>query len=130
MAKNPKSRAIRFDQFSEQLEEVGVSNLQEVQMAKDVSVYIRLGNSIDQGDADEFQARIRSSETSEDVAKVVLDYYPATTDPDEYDEGERGEAQWQTFTEHGGTADRLAALFSSATADQQERLGKLRPRRS
>lgn len=130
MAKAPKSRAIRFDQFNEQLDEVGISNLQEVMLSKTESVFIRLGNSIDKKDADEFQARIRNARESEDVAKVVLDYYPASEDPEEFEEGERGEAQWETFSAHGGTADRLAALWHSATYDQQEQLGKLRPRRS
>lgn len=133
MAKNTSSkklRPIRFDQFAQQLEEVGIGNLQEVQLSKTESIYVRLGNSIDTDDADDFQSRLRSADESEDVAKIVLDYYPATTDPDEYEDGERGEAQWQTFVQHGGTADKLAALWSAATADQKERLGELRPRRS
>lgn len=129
MAKPEKLRPIRFDQFNKQLEEVGINNLQEVQMSKDVSVYIRLGNSIDTEDTDEFEDRIRDAEDSEEVAKIALDYYPETSDPDKFEPLERGEVQWEIFKEHGGTADKMAALWSASTAEQRERLGKLRPKR-
>ncbi|MBM6622672.1 hypothetical protein JTF08_13735 [Micrococcaceae bacterium RIT802] len=120
MAKQPIRRPIRFDQFNKQLDDVGVGNLQEVQLSKDESIWIRLGNSIDQDDAEEFQARMRNAADSEEVALVVLDYYDGAT----------AEEQWELFKSKGGTADRLAALFASATAQQQEDLGKLRPKRS
>lgn len=115
-----KLRPIRFDQFTKQLEEVGVGNLQEIQLSKEDSIWIRLGNSIDADDADEFDAKLRACDTSEEVAMLVLGYKP---DVD-------AEDQWDLFVSHGGTADRLAALYAAATADQAEQLGKLRPRRS
>lgn len=120
MAKNNGLRPIRFDQFKDQLEEVGIGNLQEVMLTKDESIWIRLGNSIDEEDADEFQARLRGAANSEECALIVLDYYPKAT----------AEEQYALFKSHGGTADKLATLYGAATIDQQERLGKLRPRRS
>lgn len=129
MAKNERLRPIRFDQFEKQLEEVGINNVQEVQMTKEVSVYIRLGNSIDAEDTDDFELRMADAGDSEEVAKIVLDYYPETTDPDEFEPLERGEKQWEIFKEHGGTADKMAALWAASTAEQRERLGKLRPKR-
>ena len=120
MAKNNGMRPIRFDQFKDQLEEVGIGNLQEVQLSKEDSVWIRLGNSIDEDDADDFQARLRGAANSLECAMIVLDYYPKAT----------AEEQWALFESHCGTADKLATLYGAATIDQQERLGKLRPRRS
>lgn len=120
MAKNPGLRPIRFDQFKEQLEEVGIGNLQEVQLSKEDSIWMRLGNSIDEEDADDFQARLRGAADSKECAMVVLDYYPKAT----------AEEQFALFESYGGTADKLATLYGAATLDQQERLGKLRPRRS
>lgn len=117
---NAKLRPIRFDQFKKQLDEVGLGNLQEVQLDANTSIWIRLGNSIDSDDADEFQARIRNANDSKDVALIVLGYHPEHS----------ADEQWDLFEAAGGTPDQLAALWSSATADQQERLGKLRPRRS
>lgn len=136
MAKNKNSKAtrpIRFDQFNEQLEEAGIENLQEVQLNKEDSIWIRLGNSIDQEDTEDFEQRLAEAEDSEAAAVVVLDYYPPTSDPDEYEPGERGRKQFDLFQELGGekaTADRLMTLFANASRDQVDRLGKIRPRRS
>lgn len=125
MSKTKGNPVARWSQFEEQLEEVGVQNLQTVEMGKGSdgeveSIVIRLANSIDAPDAAEFAERIQSCETSEDVALVVLDYHP---------DGVSAEDQWATFQRFGGTADKLAAFWTAASADQQERLGKLRPRR-
>lgn len=120
MANDKKLRPIRFDQFKKQLEELGIADLQEVQMGPDAKIFMRLGSGIDRDDDDEFIDRLRAADTSKDAAMVVLDYYPEAT----------AEEQWQIFEEAGGTADQLATLYGSATVDQQERLGKLRPRRS
>lgn len=114
------TRPIRFDQFKRQLEDVGVKNLQEVKMNETESVWIRLGNSIDVEDADEFNNRLEDAADAEEVAMVILDYYPEAT----------AEEQWKTFTKHGGTADQLSIIFANATSEQAERLGKLRLKRS
>lgn len=119
MAK-PTRRPIRLDQFKEQLEEVGIGNLQEIQLSKTESVWIRLGNNINQDDAEEFLDRVRAASDSKEAALVVLDYYPHAS----------AEEQWEKYSAAGGTADELAAIWASATADQQETLGKLRPKRS
>lgn len=120
MAKQARMRPIRFDQFKEQLEEVGIGNLQEVILSKTESVWIRLGNTIDEDDAEEFMGRLRGASESIDAAMVVLDYYPQAT----------AEEQWALLESHGYTSDQLAALWTAATTDQKERLGELRPRRS
>lgn len=113
-------RPIRLDQFQEQLEQVGISNLQEIQLSKDESVFIRLANSIDADDSEEFESRMRSAATSKDIALVVLDYYDGAT----------ADEQWEKFERAGGTADQLALIFRGATNDQAEKLGNLKPRRS
>lgn len=120
MAKNERMRPIRFDQFKKQLEEVGIGNLQEVNLTKTDSIWIRLGNTIDEPDGDEFMDRLRGAADSTEAAMVVLDYYPDAT----------AEEQWELFEANEGTADQLAALWQAATMDQRERLGELRPRRS
>lgn len=119
MAKKTTKRAIRFDQFNKQIEEAGVENLQEIEMSQTESIYIRLGNGIDQDDQEEFDERMNAAEDSKEVAMIVLDYY----------EGATAQEQWDIFERHGGTADRLGVLFASATSDQAQRLGKIRPRR-
>lgn len=118
--KNGGNRVIRLDQFNEQLEETGISNFQEVMLSKDHSIWVRLGNSIDREDAKEFADRMADATTSEEIALVVLDYREDVT----------AEEQWEAFKAAGGTADRLAMIYRSATTEQQERLGNLRPRRS
>lgn len=114
-----RTRPIRFDQFKKQLAEIGIENLQEIELSKDVSIFIRLGNNIDVEDGDEFADRLDRCETSEDTAMVVLDYY----------DGASADEQWELYKAHGGTADQLAILFASATADQAQRLGKVQVRR-
>ncbi len=121
MARNTQKKShsdapIRFDQFKKQMEDVGVQNLKEIQMSAEESVWIRLGNSINQDDAEEFEQRMEDAETSEETALIVLDYYPKAT----------AEEQWEIFTKHGGTADDMAILFANATRAQAERLGKLK----
>ncbi|RZU61738.1 hypothetical protein [Zhihengliuella halotolerans] len=118
--KTPRARVIRFDQFEQQLEETGIGNLQEVQLSKDESIWIRLNIGFDQDDLDEFQRRLRDCDESRDAALVILDYKDGVT----------AEEQLEKFENHGGTPDKLAALFASATAQKQEDLGKIRPRRS
>lgn len=120
MANTAKTRPIRFDQFKKQLDEAGMNNMQEVQLDKDTSIWIRLGNGIDSDDAKDFEARLAGALDSKEVALTVLDYYPERS----------AEEQWELFEAAGGTADTLAALWTAATVDQRERLGKLRPRRS
>lgn len=119
-ARAAATRPIRFDQFQKQLDEVGVKNLQEITMSADESVYIRLGNSIDAEDAEEFNDRLNDAADAEEVAMVILDYYPEKTAAE----------QWEIFTRNGGTADQLSIIFASATSEQAERLGKVRLRRS
>ena len=121
MANNKsKMRPIRFDQFQKQLEEIGISNLQEVQLSAEESIFIRLGNSIDSEDEEDFQNRLVNAADTRDACLVILDYYDKAT----------AEEQMDLYESHGGTPDQLAALFGSATADQKDRLGKLRPRRA
>mgnify|MGYP003598765381 CR=1 FL=1 len=113
-------RPIRFDQFKKQLEEVGIGNLQPIELSKDETIYIRLGNSIDADDTEEFTNKLMYAEDSKAAALIILGYYPGAT----------AEEQWEKFEAVGGTADQLATLFAAATTDQQEKLGKLRPKRS
>lgn len=125
MAKNTTKksagmRPIRFDQFKKQLEEVGVENLQKIEMNADEAIWIRLGNGINADDQEEFEQRLEDAADSEETAMVVLDYYPGAT----------AEEQWDIFTRNGGTADDLAIIFANATREQAERLGKIRTRRS
>lgn len=110
---------IRFDQFNKQIEEAGVEHLQEIEMSADESIFIRLGNGIDQDDQDEFEQRMEDAEDSEEVARIVLDYYP----------GKTSDEQWEIYTRLGGTADRLGIIYAAATNDQMQRMGKIRPRR-
>lgn len=119
MAKQTKRSPIRFDQFTKQVEEAGVENLQEIQMSKEESIFIRLGNGIDADDQVEFEQRMEDAEDSKEVAMIVLDYYDGAT----------AQEQWEIFEKHGGTADRLGILFASASEDQRQRMGKIRPRR-
>lgn len=119
-ARAAATRPIRFDQFKRQLDEVGVKNLQEIQMSETDSIWIRLGNSIDAEDADEFNQRLDDAADAEEVAMVLLDYYPEAT----------ADEQWKIYTKHGGTADQLSIIFANATSEQAERLGKLRLKRS
>lgn len=114
-----KQRPIRFDQFKKQLEEVGVENLQEIELSQTESIWIRLGNSIDSDDAEEFQDRLDRARDSSEVSMIILDYYDGAT----------AEDQWKLYESYGGTADQLAVIFTSATRDQADRLGKLRLRR-
>lgn len=114
-----RNRPIRYEEFSKQLDEVGAGNMQEVQLSADESIWIRLGNGIDAPDQDEFMERIQAAEGSRETAIIVLDYHAGTT----------GEQQLELFEKHGGTPDRLAALWAAATRDQAERLGKLRIKR-
>lgn len=114
------TRPIRFDQFKRQLDDVGVKNLQEIQMNETESVWIRLGNSIDAEDGEEFNDRLNDAADAEEVAMVLLDYYPDSS----------AEDQWKLYTKNGGTADQLSIIFANATSEQAERLGKLRLKRS
>lgn len=114
------TRPIRFDQFKRQLDDAGVKNLQEIQMNETESIWIRLGNSIDAEDAREFEDRLNDAADAEEVAMVILDYYPEAS----------AEKQWETYTKNGGTADQLSIIFANATSEQAERLGKLRLKRS
>lgn len=118
MAKN-LNKPIRYDEFSKQLDEVGISNMQEVKLSETASIWMRLGNGIDAPDQEEFLERINNAEGTRETAIIVLDYHPGTT----------GEEQLAVFEQYGGTPDRLAALWAAATRDQAERLGKLKVRR-
>lgn len=121
MAKNKhQSKTIRFDRFKEQLEEVGVNELQAVELSTEDTIYMRLGVSINGGDEDDaFNERMRWAKDSRSAALIVLDYYDGAT----------AEEQLATLERHGGTPDELAVLWASATRDKQEELGKVRPRR-
>lgn len=125
MAK-PIRRAVDFAQFNKQLDDAGIDNIERVHLGHNedgsvAEIFVRLGNNIDAEDGETFQARLEACETSKEVALVVLDYHPdGTTTADQ---------QWELFTAHGGTADRLAALYATLTREQQDRLGKLRARR-
>ena len=124
MAKPQKARPIRFDQFRKQLEEVGVNELQEVELDGDGSkIYIRLGVGVDAEATNRFMERFQEAETLEDTALEILGHHPDRTAQEQYDllhekwPGEDTDAQ-------------LIALWSTATNDMRERMGKLRPRRS
>lgn len=120
MANNQKLRPVRLDQFKAQLDDVGVSDLLPIDLGKDQpNVYMRLGVAFDRDDQDDFMRRMRESTTPDEAALVMLDYNP----------DEDAEAALERVKEAGYTSDTLAALFASATADLQERLGNLRPRR-
>ena len=114
------TRPIRFDQFKKQLDDAGVKNLQEVQLSETESIWIRLGNSIDADDARDFEDRLNDAADAEEVAMVILDYYPEAT----------AKQQWAMFQKAGGTADQLSIIFANATSEQADRLGKLRLKRS
>lgn len=123
-----KHRKVRLDQFRKQLDEVGIGELQEVEIAKEVSVFIRLGVSVESNEeTEEFAKRVDDAANSRDLAVVLLDYYPAEGNEND---GTAGAAQLETLEEHGGTADVLAALWAASTQAAREELGKLRPRRS
>jgi hypothetical protein len=116
---NQKLRPVRLDQFKEQLDDVGAGDLLPVNLAKDETVYIRLGFSLERDDQDEFLDRIQSSKTPDEAALVMLDYNP----------DEDAETALKRVHAAGHTSGTLMALFGSATADLRERVGNLRPRR-
>ena len=115
-----KNRKIRFDQFEKQLEEVGITDLQEVTLSQDESVFMLLGVGVDVEKINGLRDRVESAETSEEAAIAILDYHPDLS----------GEEQFEILTRHGKTADKLIALWSAATADMRDEMGKLRPKKS
>lgn len=120
MAKSNSARPIRMDQFKKQLEDTGIGILQKVELGPGNIVELRLGINLDSEPDDEFLTKVRSAENPTEMALLVLQ-------PDETHDAEQ---QLQRVLEAGFTAGELGALWAAATAEQQEALGKLRPRRS
>jgi|GEM_PF-3951809 len=122
MAKTPKIRSVRFDQFKKQLAEVDVDSLQRVELSAEAAVYIRLGLNLggDDGEFRDFMGGIEAADDAEQIAMLVLGYYPDAS----------ADEQWATFEAAGGEAHELVALWGASTAARRDELGKLRPRRS
>lgn len=116
----PKTpQKVVFQEFTAQLEEAGITTLQEIELSDTESVWIRLGSTVDTDDNDEFAARLEACEGPLDLARVILDYHPEIT----------AEEQLETYQKYG-TPEQLAVLFTSLSGEQAERLGKVKVRRS
>lgn len=120
MAKPQKNRPIRFDQFKKQLSESGIDELQEIELAQDEVVYIRLGVGIDVEATQEFMERVREAETEDEACLEILRHHP----------GHDAQEQLDRVKAAGYTGAELIALWGAATADMRDRMGKLRPKRS
>lgn len=111
---------IRMDQFVKQLEEIGVDDLQPIEVAQGVQVWIKLGVGLDVEEAQGFNKRVQASETSEEAALEILGHHSSIS----------AEAQLQTVLDNGWTAAHLVAIWGAATATQREEMGKVRAKRS
>jgi hypothetical protein len=116
---------MRLDQFKEQLEEAGLDGLQPIEIGRGEYVHIRLGITVDE--TPEHQAFLRAvKDAGEDgdqreTALLVLGAL---------DDREKAEADLERFEEAGGTPGTLMVMWSAATRDQNEALGKIKSRRS
>ena len=120
MSKNVRLRPVRLDQFTEQLEEIGVSDLLPVELGENQPpVKLRLGVTYNRDDHADFMRRLKDAAGAREAALVMLDYNP---DEDAEDALARVEAA-------GYTPDQLGFLFAAETSALQERLGNVRPRR-
>lgn len=119
MAKPQKRRPIRMDQFVKQLDEVGVTDLQAVELNQDTTVYMLLGVGVDVEKVMGLRDRVQTAETSDEAAEAILDYHPERS----------GEEQLAMVKEAGWTSDQIVALQGAATADMRDEMGKLRPKR-
>lgn len=121
MAKPKKTRSIRFDQFTKQLDETGIAELQPVELNGDGDkIYIRLGVGIDVDATNEFMERLNAMDTAEEAAQVILGEHPSIT----------ADEQIELMEKNGFNCAQLVALWGSATADMRDEMGKLRPRKS
>lgn len=120
MAKPNKKRPIRMDQFVKQLEDSGINELEEIQVTKDDSVWIRLGVGVEVEKTMEFVERVQATDTAEEAALVILGEHPTFT----------AEEQRDKVIAAGWTDEQLVALWAAATSDMRDEMGKLRPKRS
>lgn len=117
-----KKRAIRMDQFVKQLDEIGISDLQEVELDGETSVFMLLGVGVDIEKSMDVRARVDAAENADEAAEAILDYHP---DPEI-----TGLVQLQRVKDAGWKPDQIVALWGVASADMREEMGKLRPKRS
>lgn len=113
-ATKEQSRAINVEQFRKQLEQADIATLQELKIDDERSVWIRLGSTIDAEDSEEFSERLENAESTEELATIVLDYYPNKT----------AEQQKKIWRDAGLTWDLLIVMFTQASKEQADRLGK------
>lgn len=124
MAKPQKTRPIRFDQFKQQLDEVGIKELEVVELNGDGDrIYLRLGVGIDVEETQEFMEKVQGCETEKEAVLEILGHHPTIS----------AEEQYELFHEnnpHEEADAQLIALWGAATGDMRDRMGKLRPKRS
>lgn len=123
MAKTPKNRPIRLDQFKKQLDDAGLSDLQEIQLGpgEDNKVFIRLAFDVDTDKLQDFMNRVEAAgDDNDEVCKVLLDYHPELS----------AEEQWERFEASDFTTSYLVAAWAAASQELRETAGKIKPRRS
>lgn len=120
MAKPTKKRPIRMDQFVRQLEESGIDELEEVQVSKDESVWIRLSVGLEIEKTQEFIERVQATDTAEEAALVILGEHPTIS----------AEEQREKVLAAGWTDEQLVALWGASSSAMRDEMGKLRPKRS
>lgn len=120
MAKPIKKRPIRMDQFVKQLEDAGIDELEQVEIAQGEVVYIRLSVGIDVEKTQEFMERVQATDTAEEAALVILGEHPSVS----------AEDQLQKVHDAGWTDEQLIALWGASSAAMRDEMGKLRPKRS
>ncbi|QEP08733.1 hypothetical protein [Glutamicibacter sp. ZJUTW] len=114
------SKSIRMDQFVKQLDEVGVGELQKVEVSKDSAVWIKLNVGIDSADIKAFHDKVMAADTSEEAALEILNHHPSIS----------AEDQLKTYLDAGYTTDQLVAVWAAAGASMRDEMGKVRPKRS
>ena len=120
MAKMQPTKPIKFNQFKQQLEEVGVNELQALQFGTgpDETIYLRLGVGIELDETEAFRSRVDQAESELEAATEILSHHPTLT----------AEEQLEIAHSHGATNSEIVAVWATATAEMRERMGKLRPR--
>lgn len=113
------AKTIRMDQFVKQLDEVGVGELQKVEVSKDSAIWIKLGVGIDGEGLMEFRNKVLKSDTSEEAALEILGHHPSIS----------AEDQLKTYLDAGFESDQLVALWLSAGEAMRDELGKVRPKK-